>query len=200
MNAKIWGRWLTRLFNQRKTRTRLRKRPQSRLNFEPLEDRLTPTTYTWVGLGLSPNWNVAANWQGGVLPTNGGDLVFGTLIPGASRPTNDNLTTLTTVNSITFSGTGYSNTGALNGLAFTLVGGITVNGGVGTETIENQLTLTPSTTTLQNTISVGSAATLDLAGNLKDVEAAIGPISAAVETAKVTLTKTGAGTLELDGN
>src|SRR5579872_3563389 len=107
MNAKIWGRWLSRLFTKKPMRARQRIRKQSRLNFEHLEDRLTPTTYSWVGMGGSGSWNVPLNWSGGILPTNGGDLVFGVLQANAFRPTNDNLATLTSVNSITFSGSGY---------------------------------------------------------------------------------------------
>jgi autotransporter-associated beta strand protein len=151
-------------------------------------------------MGGSGNWNVPLNWSGGILPTNGGDLTFGTLTPGAFRPTTDNLAALTSVNSITFSGAGYTGNGALNGDAFSLVSGITVVGGLGTETVNNAITFTPTTTGLQSTISVGSASTLDLAGQLQDKEPAVGPVSAAVETAKVTVAKTGAGTLQLDGS
>src|ERR1700722_2648973 len=193
MNAKIWGRWLARLFKKGPVRVRRRNRPQQRLNMEPLEDRLTPTQYTWVGLGGSGNWNAPLNWStsgGAAVPTNGADLAFGNLAPNAFRPTNDNLTTLTSVNSITFSGPGYTKAGALGGNAFALVGTITVDGGLGTETINNNLTLTPTTTTLQNNIGVFGASTLDLTGTIVASEPAVGPTSAVVETAKVTLTKT----------
>src|SRR5580658_7544910 len=116
MNAKIWGRWLARLFKKAPAFTRRRVRPQQRLNFEPLEDRLTPaTTYTWTGGGGSGNWSVATNWSNNAgltgaqsYPQNGANLVFPALIatpaiPNPSRPTNDNLSSLTSVNSITFS-------------------------------------------------------------------------------------------------
>src|SRR6478609_2224021 len=68
MNATIWGRWVARLFqNQRRTR---RPRSTSRnLFFEHLEDRVTPTTFIWLGLGGNNNWSTAANWQGLVAPT-----------------------------------------------------------------------------------------------------------------------------------
>ena len=68
MNATIWGRWVSRLFQQR----RRPQRPQSaqrRLLFETLEDRVTPTTFIWTGLGSNNNWSTGANWQGGVAPT-----------------------------------------------------------------------------------------------------------------------------------
>ena len=200
MNAKIWGRWLARLFKKAPRLTRRRVRPQSRLSFESLEDRLVPTTYTWTGLGGSPNWGVAANWSssaGGTgVPSNGSSLVFSTLSShSAQAPTNDNIANLQ-VASITFSGAGYS----LGGDPFILTGGITVNGGLATETINNGITLTPSTLTLQNTITVNAGSTLDLAGVLTGSEPAVGSTTAATETAKETLTKTGTGTLQLDGN
>ncbi len=135
------------------------------------------------------------------MPTNGADLAFGNLSPNAFRPTNDNLTALTSVNSITFSGPGYTKTGALGGNAFALVGTITVDGGLGTETINNNLTLTPNIAAGSNNsvMQIFGASTLDLTGNIVASEPAVGPTSAVVETAKVTLLKTQGGTLQLDG-
>jgi len=47
----------------------------------------TGVTRTWTGAGTTNNWTVAANWQGGVAPKAGDDLVFPA---GAARITNVN--------------------------------------------------------------------------------------------------------------
>src|SRR5262249_5236950 len=47
-----------------------------RPSLEALEDRIAPATYTWIG-AAGANWNVAANWAGGVagqFPSSDGDI------------------------------------------------------------------------------------------------------------------------------
>jgi autotransporter-associated beta strand protein len=188
MNAKIWGRWLTRLFKQGRTVSRVRSR-QRPLAFEPLEDRLTPTTYTWTGGAATPNWNNAGNWSSSVggFPTNGADLVFG---PGTTQLSlNNNLTGLV-VNSITFSSPGYT----LAGNAITLDGAINVGPNLGGEAIGLAMKLTPPTSALQQTFTVNSASTLSITGAISGNE------STATLTAEQTLTKAGTGILQLGGN
>ena len=47
-------------------RSPVRPAPRARRPcLEALEDRLAPATYTWIG-AAGANWNVAANWAGGV--------------------------------------------------------------------------------------------------------------------------------------
>ena len=36
---------------------------------EHLEERVVPATFIWSGLGGNNNWSTAANWQGGVAPS-----------------------------------------------------------------------------------------------------------------------------------
>src|SRR5262245_23207994 len=59
MNATIWGRWVARLF-QHHRRTRRPRSASRNLYFEPLEDRVTPTTFIWSGLGSNNNWSTPA--------------------------------------------------------------------------------------------------------------------------------------------
>ena len=90
MNAKIWGRWVSRLFQQRRRVRGLVARPAA-LAFESLEDRVAPATISWTGGGTNDNWANAANWNLGRAPVAGDDLIFGTLAPAAERTTVDNL-------------------------------------------------------------------------------------------------------------
>jgi autotransporter-associated beta strand protein len=195
------------LFKQGPKLIQRRKRPRKQLVCELLEDRLTPTTYTWTGLGASSDWSVAANWSssagGSAAPSTApgavNDLVFGVIKPTASLPTTNNLSGLI-VDSITFSadtpkGPGYN----LGGNAITLTGGITVGASLGTTTIALNTTLTPSTPTLQQTFLVNPASTLDISGTLTGSEPAANGQTATYETASETLNKSGTGTLQLDG-
>jgi hypothetical protein len=77
-----------------------RRRKQSKrihklnLQYEALEIRVVPSsTFTWTGAGANNNWSTVGNWSGGVAPTTGGTLVFGT---GESQHTNvDDMSGLT---------------------------------------------------------------------------------------------------------
>src|SRR6185503_20529660 len=84
MNAKIWGRWVSRLFQQGR-RTRRPLSVQRRLWIETLEDRVTPATINWTGTGVTNVWSNPANWNLGRAPLAGDDLVFGNLAAAANR-------------------------------------------------------------------------------------------------------------------
>lgn len=65
-------------------------------------------TITWTGT-TSGSWSVGSNWSGGVAPVTGDDLVFPS---GASNLSNTNdLTENTIINSVTFTGSGYTLSG-----------------------------------------------------------------------------------------
>lgn len=75
------------------------------------ELRVSAGTKTWDGIGIpvSTNWTSAANWNGGVAPVAGDDLVFP---PGAGRAGNRNdYAAGTMFNSITISSNNYNITG-----------------------------------------------------------------------------------------
>ena len=116
MNAIVWGRWVSRLFIKRKHREPQARR---RLAFETLEDRVTPATFIWNGLGGNNNWSTGANWQGGDAPTANPDLVFNSVTSRMS-PNNDILGLV--VKSITISASNYT----LNGAKISLAGPLTV--------------------------------------------------------------------------
>src|SRR5689334_18019224 len=120
MNATIWGRWVARLFQQQR-RARRPRSGRPALYFEPLEDRVTPTTFIWSGLGGNNNWSNPANWLGNAAPSNPAnpDIVFNSATPRLNT-TND----ISNLNakSITISASNY----ALNGNKLLLSGNVTV--------------------------------------------------------------------------
>ena len=143
------------------------------LQFEALELRVVPSsTYTWIGGGANSNWSTVGNWSGGVAPTTGGTVVFGS---GESQLTNvDNIAGLS-VAEIELAG-GYS----ISGTAITVTG----SGGVG---IDNQT----GTNSLSNPITLGANLTFEQdAGQLT---------LAGVIRGSQTLTTAGPGTLVLSG-
>ncbi len=76
MASHSWSRWLRPSPRTQAKKSRKGRRP---LSVERLEDRTTPTTFTWTGLG-DGKWSNPANWAGGAAPTglaaNSEDLVF----------------------------------------------------------------------------------------------------------------------------
>ena len=63
-----WRSWLTSIFQSkskthRSTGRKLRRRPNIRLTFDWLEDRLAPATYNWTGVN-GGSWNVLAPFGG----------------------------------------------------------------------------------------------------------------------------------------
>src|SRR4051812_17005623 len=195
MNAKIWGRWVSRLFQQRRYARRVQP-VQRRLWFETLEDRVTPATLNWTGAGANNLWSNAANWTNGTgaaVPTTGDDLVFGNLASATKRTTIDNLSGLPVFNSITISDSGYIINGSLAAPKLAPAGAINVGSNLGNETITIDLQLLPPIASPQQTITVNTGSTLLLSGHLSGNS---NPAQAALQT----LTKAGPGTLELSNN
>jgi autotransporter-associated beta strand protein len=110
----------------------------------------------WTGQGPDNNWSDGANWQGGTAPGPGEDLFFPS---GASQLANQNdLPNGTAFSSIRFTGAGYD----ISGNAITLTSGMTANlTGGGTDTVEDNISLTANTT-----FTVNPNTTLILSGNL----------------------------------
>jgi autotransporter-associated beta strand protein len=191
MSHKIWTRWIERLFT-RQAQARLRRRKVRGLGLELLEDRITPATNTWVGLGANTNWSTPQNWSLGRIPAAGDDLVFGA---AASRSTVDNINP-GAYNSVSFSASGYTIAGGPFLHQLVVSGAFNVGSNLSTETISVPVQLNPSTTSPQQTITVGSGSTLDFTST-----AVITPISgSATLQGSQTLYKAGGGTLELDAN
>ena len=66
-------------------------------------------TVQWSGTNLNGLWSEPTNWVGGVVPSNGDDLVFPSLVAGTTRVMTNDL--LTSVNSMTNSGGAYTYAG-----------------------------------------------------------------------------------------
>ncbi len=137
-----------------------------------------PATRTWTGLGANNLWSTSANWQGGVAPVAGDDLVFA----GATRltPSND-FAANTSFKSITFASGSSAFTVGGNGI--TLAGNIT-NSSANTQTITVPMTLNVATATM-----TGSSAII-----LSGVISEIGGARAIAKTGTGTLTLSGANT------
>src|SRR5438093_1129147 len=85
---------------------------QSRRGYRPqielLENRLAPATHTWTG-AVSNLWSNDNNWTGGAPRVDlAADLVFPA---GAANLTNINDLNLLTIQTITYTGSGYTTTG-----------------------------------------------------------------------------------------
>jgi len=93
---------------------------------------------TWDG-SYSPNWSAPANWSGNVAPVNGDDLVFPV---GAANLANTNNNTVSSLNSITFLGNGYT----VGGYPITIRNGISGQQTSGANTVAIDLTLGSSET------------------------------------------------------
>lgn len=148
---------------------------------EQLETRLVPTTHTWDG-SFSQFWSDDANWQENSAPAAGETnlvLIFPSGMPTDSRNDINGLS----ITSITFSGDGYQITSQNqgHGKSITVTGGITVQSGVTTTSIDLNMTLGAA-----QTFTVASGAEIDLGGVISGV-------------ATAGLTKAGAGTLVLSG-
>lgn len=119
-------------------------------------------THTWDGGGADDDWTTADNWVSDVAPSTGDDLVFS----GAIRlSANNDYTTNTTFNSITFSaGAGDF---SLSGNAINLSGGasaITASNTTGTMTIGIALAFTTGAPTITTT----SGGTLEISGTIQN--------------------------------
>ena len=172
-----WFRWLRSIFHSR-TKT-YRRRPNRRLSLEHLEDRLTPSTFTWKGGAAGGNlWSIGANWVSatGTAPTNGSDLVFSSASTSAGNfLTLDNIAGLS-VDSVTISSSStpfdlkplVGQQLTLNGLSGNGGGTITVTGGTPTSPnlMEMDLILGAGSTLSQDTISVNNGSVFQLNGHL----------------------------------
>jgi len=169
MNAVIWGRWVSRLIRGGRPR---RLQPHRRLAIELLEDRVTPATFVWNGLGGNNNWSTGANWQGGVAPSSlaSPDLVFNSVTPRMN--TNNDILGLS-VTSITISASNYT----LSGSRINLNGNLTVGSGASNERMNMDVGLTAA-----SSFTVNNVADLTLTGHL---------------SGSPSLTKKGVGTLTL---
>jgi autotransporter-associated beta strand protein len=136
------------------------------------------STATWTGGDTgSPNnndkWSDTGNWQGGIVPTTGYDVIFPTGLTTAEQTSNNDLTGLQ-LTSILVKDTGY----AIGGNAVTLSGGIDASQTSSSSTVSLPVTFTNAgTVTVDNT-----AATLVLGGAI---------------TGSDGLTKEGSGVLDL---
>ncbi|MFN4261141.1 MAG: beta strand repeat-containing protein [Gemmataceae bacterium] len=133
--------WLRRLINntffcpRRSPPRRDARRYFRRLELERLEDRLAPATAIWTGAAGDGLWTTAANWNGGVAPVAGDDLIFP---DGAATLTVTNdFTVGTTFSTITINGGDYT----LNGNALFLSGG-RISSSATTVNVTNTINLT----------------------------------------------------------
>jgi autotransporter-associated beta strand protein len=188
MNAKIWGRWVSRLFRERRRGRGLVA--ARRLAIETLEDRLAPATISWTGGGTNDNWANPDNWNLDRAPVGGDDLIFGTLAPANERTTVDNLNGLPVFNSITIAASGYVINGSPGAPLLALGGSLNAGSNLGTLTITIDMRLVPPTGSPQQTFTVNTGTTLVLSGHLSGNT---NPFQAALQT----VTKAGPGTLEL---
>ena len=201
MNHSAWGRWLSRLFpKQGRTLRRLRRLPR----LETLEERLAPAQDIWTGGPVGNtnfNWSNTANWSLDRAPLPGDDLVFNNTAIHRTSINDIGATAgvYPAYNSISIGASNYIISGK-NALTneIGLVGTISVAGSLGNTPVAGEpiislnLLLEPPTATLQQTFTVNTGTTLDLSGQL----IGMGGLNGANQT----LTKTGGGTLELDGN
>jgi autotransporter-associated beta strand protein len=133
-------------------------------------------TRTWSGAGGNNQWMTAANWQGGVAPVAGDDLVFPV---GGAQPTNvNNFPAGTTFGSITFVAA-YT----VGGNALAMTGTLAVTSAASpTITLGMPVTIASASDLTVNVMSAG--ATLELGGTLSGAAG---------------LTKIGSGTLRMIG-
>jgi hypothetical protein len=152
---------------------------------EGLEVRITPTTATWTGLVGNTTtgwlWATAGNWLNNTPPSNGDDVLFPSLSgTTGSYNSTDNLTSVTSLDSITIGAPSYNLSGTIPfSLALTSPSSniiTTYNSGMSSYSIP--------TTLGSGTISVASGGTLDVT---------------AVLSGTAGLSLLGGGTLELAG-
>ena len=122
------------------------------LRIETLEDKVLLSVDTWVGGGSNNHWSNAANWQAGVAPSAGDQLIFqGT----ALTSTQNDLTAGTSFQSLEFQ----SNNFSIAGNSFTVTGSITTDSGVSGTAISAPVALSGSVSA-----SVAAGESLSLSG------------------------------------
>jgi autotransporter-associated beta strand protein len=122
------------------------------LRIEILEDKVLLAVDTWVGGGSNNHWSNAANWQAGVAPSAGDQLVFhGT----ALTATQNDLTAGTSFQSLEFQANSFS----IAGNSFTVTGSITTDSGVSGTSISAPVALSGAVSA-----SVAAGESLSLSG------------------------------------
>ena len=179
------ARWLHSLGRRPATPIRKRKAKQS-LRLEELETRVTPASARWDGGGVSNSWTDPLNWVANIAPQPGDDLEFPA---GANRLTNSNDFSNLAINSLTFSGGGYSITGQplTLGSATSGSGFLITNAGASNNTIGFDIMLGGTAGNRQFFNIEGSGAELTINGRL-------------LGTTGVELTKDGVGRLILSAD
>ena len=179
-----------------KRRPRELRGRRRQLLIEPLEDRRMLANFLWQGDNVSPNWTVAANWQGGVAPTGTTTdvLVFDTATLGFNSATggngfnsHNNFAANTTFQEIVFNSSGFT----LSGNAFHIRGttSIQATNTSGTNTINLAVNLDGAGGSgADHAFDVASGGTLAIGGVISN------------SGNQDTLTKTGGGTLRLSGS
>ena len=119
----------------RRRRRRSKSIHELRLQCEALEQRVVLSTFTWTGNGANANWSTGTNWQGGVSPSSGSILVFGT---GVSQLTNTDDISGLSVAEIELSG-GYSISG--NSINLTGSGGVGIDNQTAANSFNNPIAL-----------------------------------------------------------
>jgi fibronectin-binding autotransporter adhesin len=125
--ARVWSNRLWSSLSGR--RTRPPRKPAVRLSCEALEDRLTPATHTWTGLGADANWTTAANWDIGA-PNSADDVL---VFPAAAQRLSNvnNFAAGTTFQQLRIDGSNYN----LSGNLLRLSGGIASNTAAGSNVL-----------------------------------------------------------------
>src|SRR4051794_21172107 len=110
-----------RLFGSERS---LVRREELRWRFRPqvthLEDRVTPTVFTWTGAGTNANWSTSANWSPLGRPSYFDDVV---LPSSAARKTNT-CDYLDQLHSVSVQGTNYVIGGTVGLLRLVGAGGV----------------------------------------------------------------------------
>ena len=191
MSMIIWLRSVLNSLNRQRAGRGLRRvaahRSTYRVLFETLEDRLAPASHLWSGAGGNQLWNNAANWSSGGAPTATESAVSLTFPSVTSKTAQDNIAGLT-VNSITFTASGYTITGGSN-VVLTLAG--TAGDNVFSNAVRGR---TRSTATL--TLALAGANRMDVAagGTL-----AVNSMMENAASAGSLIKQTNSGTLVLNG-
>ena len=139
---------------------------------------------TWDGGGANNFWTTAANWAGDVAPSAGDDLLFPS---GAARLANsNNLPSGTAINSLNFSGGGYT----LRGETISLMGGVTNLAGV--NSVYLPLLLTASQT-FSSANYLQFLAGIELAGHTLSLDTSAELVLSGPVTGAGAILKTGSG-------